>query len=127
MDDGESQRVSLASGLTFDVLSNLTLLLAFDSAWNEPARYWGTPLNAGGIDTRLQERNYNVRDSDIRYVDYWVRLHADWRLAPAVSLHNEVYFLRADRHWRDVEKYAFLPATAEVLRTGYLEIFHDQS
>ena len=126
VDDGEAQRVSLASSLAFDVLSNLTLRLAFDGAWNEPSRYWGTPLNAGAIDTRLQERNYNVRDSDIRYADYWARLHADWRLVPQVTLHNEVYYLRADRHWLDVENYEFLPATAQVLRTGYLEIFHDQ-
>lgn len=126
VDDGEAQRVSLASSLAFDVIPNLTLRLAFDGSWNEPSRYWGTPLNAGAIDTRLQERNYNVRDSDIRYADCWVRLHADWRLVPQVTLHNEVYFLRADRHWRDVENYEFLPATSQVLRTSYIEIFHDQ-
>lgn len=126
VDDGEAQRVSLASALALDVLPNLTLRLAFDGAWNEPSRYWGTPLNDGRIDTRLQERNYNVRDSDIRYADYWARVYTDWRLLPQVTVHNELYYLRANRRWRNVENYEFLPDTAEVLRTGYLEIFHDQ-
>jgi iron complex outermembrane receptor protein len=126
VDMGESRRLSVASSLLFDVLPNLTLRLAFDGAWNEPARYWGTPLNDGVIDDRLRKRNYNVSDSTIYWGDYWLRLGADWRLVPTLTLRNELYFLKTDRHWRDVENYAFLPATAQVDRTSYIEIFHDE-
>ena len=126
IDDDDSQRMSTASALVFDVTPAFTLRLAFDGIWNEPSRYFGTPLNDGAIDTQLRERNYNVSDSVIRWQDYWVRLRADWRVVPALTLHNEVYFLTADRHWRNVENYTFLPDTAQVDRTSYIEVLHDQ-
>jgi outer membrane receptor protein involved in Fe transport len=83
VDDGDSRRLSTASSLVFDVTPEFTLRLAFDGSWNEPLRYFGTPLNNGAIDTRLRDRNYNVSDSLMRWEDYWVRLHAEWRLATA--------------------------------------------
>jgi iron complex outermembrane recepter protein len=126
VDMGDSRRLSVASSLLFDALPNLTLRLAFDGTWNEPTRYWGTPLNEGNIDDRLRKRNYNVSDSDISWDDYWVRLGTDWRIAPTVTLRNELYFLKTDRHWLNVENYAFLPATSQVDRTSYIEIFHDE-
>jgi iron complex outermembrane receptor protein len=126
VDRGYSERLSMASSLVYDVTPDLTLRLAFDGALNEPMRYWGTPFNEGSIDERLRKRNYNVRDSAIRYEDYWMRLRADWRIAPSVTLRNETYALITDRHWRNLENSEFLPETQQVLRTGYLEIFHDQ-
>jgi iron complex outermembrane receptor protein len=126
VDDGDSRRVSTASSLVFDVTPEFTLRLAFDGSWNEPLRYFGTPLNNGAIDTRLRDRNYNVSDSLIRWEDYWVRLHAEWRLAPAVTLHNEMYYLTADRHWRNAENYTFRPDAGLVDRTSYIEVLHDQ-
>ena len=65
VDMGDSRRLSLASSLLFDALPDVTLRLAFDGTWNEPSRYWGTPLNEGNIDDRLRKRNYNVSDSAI--------------------------------------------------------------
>ena len=126
VDMGDSRRLSMASSLLFDALPNLTFRLAFDGTWNEPTRYWGTPLNEGRIDDRLRKRNYNVSDSTIDWNDYWVRLGTDWRIVPTVTLRNELYFLKTDRHWRDVENYAFLPETSQVERISYIEIFHDE-
>ena len=126
VDNGDLQRLSLASSLLFDVTPDVTLRLAFDGQLNDPSRYWGTPLNDGSIDERLRKRNYNVRNSAIYYEDAWIRAAADWRITPSVTLRNETYALIADRHWRNLENYEFLPATSEVLRTGYLEIYHDQ-
>ena len=126
VDMGDSRRLSMVSSLLLDALPNFTLRLAFDSTWNEPARYWGTPLNEGRIDDRLRKHNYNVSDSTIDWNDYWVRLGADWRIVPTVTLRNELYFLKTDRHWRDVENYAFLPETSQVERISYIEIFHDE-
>lgn len=125
VDRGESERVSLASSLVFDVTNDFSLKFSLDGTVNEPDRYFGTPLVNGGIDSRLREKNYNVDDSAIRYKDYWGRLQANWRITPTVSLRNELYSLNADRHWRNVEGIEFLPASNEVLRQFYIEIFHD--
>jgi iron complex outermembrane receptor protein len=126
VDNGDWQRLSLASSLLFDVTPDLKLTLAFDGSLNEPSRYWGTPLKGDSIDESLRKRNYNVSDDVIRYQDYWIRLRADWRVMPSLTLRNEAYALITDRHWRNVEEYEFLPATREVFRLSYIEIFHDQ-
>ncbi|MGE3539584.1 MAG: TonB-dependent receptor [Candidatus Tectimicrobiota bacterium] len=126
VDDGELRRLSVASALTFDVTPTLALRLAFDGTWNEPARYWGTPLNEGRIDDRFRERNYNVSDSVVSWGDYWLRLGTDWRPVPAVQVRNELYYLNTDRRWKDVETYELRPTTFDVLRTFYIEILHDE-
>ena len=126
VDMGDSRRLSTASSLLFEPIPNLTFRLAFDGTWNEPTRYWGTPLNEGSIDDRLRKRNYNVSDSAIDWDDYWVRLGTDWRITPTVTLRNELYFLKTNRHWRNVENYAFFPETSQVERISYIEIFHDE-
>jgi iron complex outermembrane receptor protein len=126
VDNGDWQRLSLASSLLFDVTSDLKLTLAFDGSLNEPSRYWGTPLRGDSIDEAFRKRNYNVRDGVIRYQDYWIRLRADWQALPSLTVRNEAYALITDRHWRNLEEYEFLPATEQVFRSLYLEIFHDQ-
>ncbi len=125
VDRGESERVSLASSLALDVTQDLTIKFSLDGTVNKPDRYFGTPLVNGKIDDRLREENYNVADSRISYEDYWSRLQAAWRASPTVSVRNELYFLTADRHWRNAEGFEFLPATSQVRRTTYIEILHD--
>lgn len=126
VDDGELRRLSVASAFVFDVTPALALRLAFDGAWNKPARYWGTPINEGRIDDRFRDRNYNVSDSVVYWADYWLRLGADWRPTPGIKIRNELYYLNTDRHWKDVENYELRPTTFDVLRTSYIEIFHDE-
>src|SRR5688572_4365803 len=41
VDNGDWQRLSLASSLLLDVTPDLKLTLAFDGSLNEPSRYWG--------------------------------------------------------------------------------------
>jgi iron complex outermembrane receptor protein len=126
VDDGELRRLSVATAFTFDVTPTFALRLAFDGTWNEPARYWGTPLNDGRIDDRFRDRNYNVSDSVVYWADYWLRLGADWRPTPGVTVRNELYYLNTDRKWKDVETYELRPTTFDVLRTFYIEILHDE-
>ncbi|MGH9890848.1 MAG: TonB-dependent receptor, partial [bacterium] len=126
VDRTDYERYTLASSLLWDVSERLSLTLAFDYWKNDDAAYWGTPFINGGIDPRTRKLNYNILDSKALYEDYWVRLKLDWAVAETFTLHNELYAYVADRHWRNLENYTFVPATGLVNRTGFLEILHDQ-
>jgi iron complex outermembrane recepter protein len=125
VDRGESERATLASSFVFDVTKDFNLKFSVDGTVNRPDRYFGTPLVDGRIDSALREKNYNVENSVIRYEDLWTRVNANWRISPSVTLRNELYRLSADRHWRNVEGFEFLPALSQVRRSVYIEIFHD--
>ena len=43
-----------------------------------------------------------------------------------ISIQNTLYYLNSKRHWKDVESYAYNPATGLINRSSYIEIFHDQ-
>lgn len=62
----------------------------------------------------------------IEYEDVWPRLRIDWQINEVASLRSDTYYLDVNRHWRNVENYEFNPATGQVDRSSYLEIFHDQ-
>ncbi len=126
VDRADYERYTLASALLWDVSERLSLTLAFDYWKNDNAAYWGTPFINGGIDPRTRKLNYNVLDSKVLFEDYWARLELDWAVADTFTLHNELYAYVADRHWRNLENYAFVPATGRLNRTGFLEILHEQ-
>lgn len=126
VDRADYERYTLASSLLWDVSERLSLTLAFDYWKNDDAAYFGTPFINGGIDPRTRKLNYNILDSKALYEDYWARLKLDWAVAETFTLHNELYAYVADRHWRNLENYTFVPATGRVNRTGFLEILHDQ-
>lgn len=127
VDRADSERYTLAGKLLFDVTEALTLILAVDGSKADDPRYWGTPLINGAIDPRTRRLNYNVFDSVVHYEDLWTRLKAEWRAAPNVTVRNELYRFTTDRHWRNLENYTFQPGTGLIRRTGFLEIFHDQT
>ena len=91
-----------------------------------PSRYFGTPLINGQLNEALRFNNYNVTDSNIRYKDSWNQLKTEWEVADGITVHNNLYYLNSQRHWHDVENYAFNPKTGLIDRSSYIEIFHDQ-
>jgi|CXWL01.1.fsa_nt_gi iron complex outermembrane receptor protein len=125
VDRGESDRAVVSAALAWQPRESLELSLDFDDASVNDAPYWGTPLLAGRLDERLRERNFNVADGEIRYDDTWIRQRTTYR-AGTVTLQNELYHLTADRHWRNLESYAYDAATGRIDRSDPLEIFHDQ-
>ena len=53
-------------------------------------------------------------------------MKTEWQIADGISLQNTLYYLNSKRHWKDVESYAYNPATGLINRSSYIEIFHDQ-
>jgi iron complex outermembrane receptor protein len=127
VDRGDSKSAALSAALKYDIDPSLSVTLQYDGGRQHPMRYFGTPLVNGTIRPDTVSLNYNVRDSEIRYNDDWTRLKAEWQPVGNVKVRNELYYLNADRHWRNLETYAYNPAANNVNRSDYLEIFHDQS
>jgi iron complex outermembrane receptor protein len=126
MERGDSSSLALSGALRFQVTPDFAVTLANDHGYQKPQNYFGTPLIDGRLDRSLRYRNYNVSDSDIRYRDNWTQLKAEWQPNASLSLRNTAYRLTSDRHWRNVESYAWEPQSRTIRRTSYIEIEHEQ-
>lgn len=127
VDRGENESLAFGLALKADVSEDFAITLSHDYGYQQPQRYFGTPLVNGNLDKSLRNKNYNVGDSLVEYRDNWTRLNMDWQAADNVKITNTAYMLTSDRHWRNAESYAFVPATGLINRTSYLEILHDQT
>jgi iron complex outermembrane recepter protein len=123
---GESDSLAVSGTLAWQPADELRLTLASDYSEQNPMRYFGTPLIDGRLDASLRGQNYNVADAAINYRDWWSRAKAEWQIAPGVLITNELYYLKTDRHWRNVEEYSFDTATPSIERASYIEILHHQ-
>src|SRR5260221_14657884 len=91
--------------------------LSTDYADRKPSRCLGTPLINGRLDESLRFANFNVSDSNIHYRDSWTRLKTEWDVNNDVSIHNVLYYLNSQRHWKDVETYSWNAKTGLVDRS----------
>lgn len=126
VDRAAEQRQALAASVLFQASERLGLQLAVDVADTDAAPYWGTPLVNGRVRKSTRRNNYNIADAIVSYQDLWPRLTATWQLSEAAVLRSELYYMHAERHWRNVESYQYNAASGEVDRSFYLEILHDQ-
>jgi iron complex outermembrane recepter protein len=128
VDRGDSGSSKIMSSFRFDLASNVRLDFQADHSVQTPTRYWGTPVINGVIDKSIRDRNYNVEDAKIQYVDNRVFGRLSWEISPGLTVRDEVTYLEAKRHWRDAEYYVYDPATRLVDRSsdGYTEILHNQ-
>jgi len=99
--------------------------LSFDISRQEPQRYFGTPLINGQLDGRLDQENFNVSDSLIRYTDRWLRLVTSWTPSARLNVRHSLHHLTADRRWRNIESYSWTAATGRLARTSPIHILHD--
>lgn len=127
VDRADYERWTFGSSLLYEPSDRFSVTLSFDYWKNDDATYWGTPFINGRIDPRTRKANYNILDSKAVYEDYWTRLELEWNITDNLELHNEMYTYVADRHWRNLENYAFVPSTGLINRTGFLEIIHNQT
>jgi iron complex outermembrane receptor protein len=123
---GESDSLAVSGTLQWEPAENLRVSLASDYGEQNPMQYFGTPLADGRLDDSLRRQNYNVADSDINYRDWWTRVNVEWQLTADVAVANQTYYLKTDRHWRNVEEYSFDTAAQQVERASYIEILHHQ-
>ncbi|EJO33523.1 TonB-dependent receptor [Achromobacter marplatensis] len=122
---GDSRDAAVTAALRLDVSPELNFTLTQSYAWQEPTRYFGTPLVDGRMDYGLAKQNYNVADSKIIYRDSRTELKAEWSPNAATTVRSRLYYIGSNRDYRDAENYAWTPA-GQILRSGYTEIGHDQ-
>lgn len=124
-DLGRAKGGKLMSTLRLQPDSDLRFELLADVSDQQPERYWGTPTANGRVVESLRDENYNAGDSVIRYEDRRLRARAEWKAAAGLTLRDEAYYFKADRHWKNIESYDYDPLTGTVARSDYLEIRHD--
>ncbi|GJD34163.1 TonB-dependent receptor [Methylobacterium aerolatum] len=124
--EGDFRNLAVSAALLFQPSPDLAVTLSHDLGYQEPARYWGTPLVEGRIPDLIRFNNYNVRDAKITWADNWTQLKAEWSPSADITLRNTAYRLTSRRHWLDVEQYAYNRGTGLVDRSDYLEIYHSQ-
>ncbi len=127
--EGDFSSLAFSGALTYRPSSELQFTVSHDHADQSPLRYWGTPLLDGVIPERIRDKNYNVRDSDVSYVDNWTQFKTEWSPTDWFEIRNVAYRLASNRHWRNVESYRYwteAPNIGDIRRTDYIEIFHDQ-
>lgn len=123
---GDSRNTAATAALRLDVSPQLNFTLTQAFSWQEPTRYFGTPLVDGSLDYGLRRQNYNVADSKIIYRDSRSELKAEWTPNATTQLRARVYYIGSDRDYRDAENYTWLP-TGMIQRSAYTDIRHDQS
>ncbi|UWU78221.1 TonB-dependent siderophore receptor [Bradyrhizobium huanghuaihaiense] len=126
VDRDNTSNVALHAVVQIKQNEDVTWTLSTDYGDRNPSRYFGTPLINGRLDESLRFKNYNVSDSHIRYQDSWNQVRTEWQIADGISVQNTLYYLNSQRHWKDVESYAYNLATGLINRSSYIEIFHDQ-
>ena len=100
--------------------------MSHDYGYQKPLRYFGTPLVNGSIPDSVRDKNYNVRDGKISYLDNWTQFKTEWSPTDWFQIRNVAYRITSERHWRNVEGYAYNSATQMIDRPvgNAVEILH---
>lgn len=135
VDNGEFKNAAISGALRYKATPGLTFTLSNDYGYQEPMRYWGTPLIDGKLDRSLRFKNFNVDDAVIKYRDNWTQFKTEWAVNDALTLRNTAYRLTSKRHWKDAEEYYYNADfdgngspdfPGKIGRASFLEIEHDQ-
>jgi len=123
-DLGRSKGSKLMSTLRFDPQNDLRFELLADYSKQYPERYIGTPVINGHIKKGWRDENYNASNSMINYEDKRFRARMEWKANEWLTVRDELYYFEADRHWKNIEKYRYDPATGMIGRSDYMELIH---
>lgn len=124
-DLGRDSSAKLMTTLRMQPSSAVRLELLADIADDKPERYFGTPTLNGQVLRELRKENYNTEDSVVHYKERRLRARGSWQVNDWLTLRDEAYHFRSDRHWKNIEAYAYNPGDDTVARSDYLEIGHD--
>ncbi|WP_342149947.1 TonB-dependent receptor [Methylorubrum sp. SB2] len=124
--NGDFRNLAVSGALTWQARPDLAVTLSHDLGYQEPVRYWGTPLVNGRVLDAVRFNNYNVRDAKITWADNWTQLRTEWTPSAEVTIRNTAYRLQSRRHWLDVERYVYESETGRVNRSDYIDIIHRQ-
>lgn len=123
---GDFRSLAVSGAVLLQATPDLAFTVSHDLGYQEPARYWGTPLVNGRIPDAIRFNNYNVRDAKITWADNWTQFKAEWTPTADITVRSTAYRLQSRRHWLDVEQYSFNRGTGRIDRGDYLEIYHQQ-
>lgn len=123
---GDFRNLAVSGAILLQATPDLAFTVSHDLGYQEPARYWGTPLVNGRIPDSIRFNNYNVRDAKITWADNWTQFKTEWTPTADITVRNTAYRLQSRRHWLDVEQYSFNRGTGRIDRGDYLEIYHQQ-
>ncbi len=138
VDRGDSDNLALSGALRFAPTDSFTLTLRDDYGDFHPMKYFGTPLIASRLDTRIRERNYDVGDAEMHWRDNRLALTADWIVSDAVTINNTAYYLTSKRKWKNLETYCWIDSDGlcpndygygtpgKIYRADNYGIVHDQ-
>lgn len=125
--NGEWSELAMSGAVKLKAAPGLTFTLSHDYGDQHPMPYFGTPLAANERRPELfRDKNFNVADSKVDYIDNWTQFKTEWQVNETVTLRNVAYYMTTDRHWRNIERYAFNANTGRIDRSDYLEIYHEQ-
>lgn len=125
VDRGDSQSVAISGSLRWQANDELSVTLSHDYGDQDPQQYFGTPWVDGHFRESLREHNYNVDNAEIHYNDQSTRLVTDWVISDNLTASNQLYFLKAQRRWRNAETYTWLPG-GQVRRSSFISIKQTQ-
>ncbi|EKT4467135.1 TonB-dependent receptor [Pseudomonas putida] len=130
VDRNERWTDSLAFSLLSDLSPNLTHTLALEYQQDkEDSPYWGAPILPGRstmkIDRQRRFENYNVADGRYEQRVRWLRSILDYQLSDSTRVQNTLYHYRAQRDYRNLERYAYNDA-GNVVRSGPYLQRHEQ-
>src|SRR5262249_38056717 len=74
----------------------------------------GTNLGPLTVDARTLTTNYNVADNSTGARELWLRSGFEWSPNNGLTIKDQVYYYKAQRHWIDSETYAFNLATSMI-------------
>ncbi|MCU0758057.1 MAG: TonB-dependent receptor [Steroidobacteraceae bacterium] len=84
--------------------------------------YWGAPLVNGGIEPSIRDRNYNQSPANRMADDVtWLRGVITHRFSDAVDYRGQVYAYEADRDWRNLYAFRFVPGTTPLVEPRNVE------
>ncbi|WP_174279992.1 TonB-dependent receptor [Sphingomonas bacterium] len=141
VDRGGSRSLALAGALRYAPTDRLAFTIRDDYGYQEPQKYFGTPLIDGRLDPAIRVRNYDVADADVHFRDNRTTFTTDWQVSPAFSVTNAAYRLTSKRLFKDLESYCYVAADGNcpagfndgrqppgrIFRTDNLGIVHDQT
>lgn len=125
VDRGESSSIAVSGSLRWQPNDDLSITLSHDYGDQDPQQYFGTPLVNGHYRESLRDHNYNVADAEVHYNDQSTRLVTDWVISDNLTASNQLYFLKAQRRWRNAESYTWLPGD-QVQRSSFISIKQTQ-
>ncbi len=127
VDRGQSDSLAISGSLRVDMTPDLHFVLSNDYGNQNPMGYFGVPLINGQLNTALRYKNFNASNATINWVDNWTQLKTEWAATDYITIHNDVYWLSTNRHWREIEAYPYQKASATILEGTFLEVYHNES